>query len=278
MRKTDIIFIRHGESANNVTYETVRNMFGDTISPEQYEIEVAKLHNPDCGVSPRGARQIEELVKFISSGGLSDTMPNPDEWKLFSSPMNRCMITSNAIGMAMGKRVTVMPFLYESDGCYETLSDHDTKGLPGMTAAEVTEKFSHLDCAPGMEEGWYKLEKKESRRHFYSRCKDIAEWIWKAHDQTPEERGFKTGMVLSVHGNLISQVLGELLQTGTMLITHHNTGMAHVQLWSNHDNTRRVPCLLYSNRVEHMRDHPELAVGGRVVEDHWIQELFEPLD
>jgi broad specificity phosphatase PhoE len=278
MRKTDIIFIRHGESANNVTYETVRNMFGDTLSPEQFEVELLKLHNPDCALSPKGIKQVEQLSKYLANGGLSKIITNVDEWRIFSSPMNRCLLTTNGISAALNKRATVMPFMYESDGCYESVAGHGTRGLPGMTAAQVQEKFPMFDCAPGMENGWFTLPHKETRRHFAERSKEVSDWLWSLHDQTAEERGFQTGLIFSAHGNLIMSVITNLLQGANMMLTHDNTGFAHVQLWSNEDGSGRLPAVLFTNRVDHLAAHPELVAGGAVFEDHWIQEYMEPLD
>lgn len=278
LRKTDIIFIRHGESANNETYELVRNQFGEDLTPEQYEIELGKLHNPDCSLSDRGFQQIEILKNFIAEGGMSRVITNADEWRLFSSPMNRCMITSNEIGNGFNKRVTVVPFLYESDGCYARLDNHATKGQPGMTAAQVHEKFPNLDCAPGMENGWYHLEHKETHRQFLERSATVAEWLWKLHEQSPEDRGFKTGCVISAHGNLIQAVISSLVGSPNMMLTHDNTGFAHVQLWTDLDTGKNIPAIMFTNCIDHLRGKPELVAGGAVVEGHWIQEYLEPMD
>lgn len=278
MRKTDIIFIRHGESANNVTYHTVLEMFGDSLSPEQYEIELGKLHSPDCALSPKGVKQVEQLCKYLESGGLSRTVPDLNNWKLFSSPMNRCLLTAKGISDTLKKRVAVMPFLFESDGCYESLPDKQTRGLPGSTAAEVREKYPMFDCAPGMEEGYYHHPRKETRRQFLARSQEVCNWLWTLHDQSAEERGFKTGMIVIAHGNLIQSIISQLVDSKNMMITHHNTGFAHVQLWSNEDGSGRLPAILFSNRVDHLHGHPELIGGGAVVEDHWIQEFMEPMD
>jgi broad specificity phosphatase PhoE len=279
MRKTDVVFIRHGESANNVTYETVRVLFGDDLPPEQYEIELAKLHSPDCLLSPKGVKQVEQLGKYLAAGGLSKTVPDLDTWKLFTSPMNRCLLTAKEVGIALKKRVTVVPFLFESDGCYETLPDHTTRGLPGSTAVEVHDKYPMFDCLPGMENGYFHLDKKETRRQFLERSQQICDWLWALHDQSHVERGFKTGMIITAHGNLIQAVITLLLQAkGAMMLTHDNTGFAHIQLWSRDDGSERLPAVLYTNRVDHLRENPELIAGGAVFEDHWIQEFMEPMD
>lgn len=276
LRKLDIILIRHGESANNCTYETVRTMFGDTLSHERFEEELGKLHNPDCALSPKGLRQTEKLRQFIASGGLSKPIVTPDEWKLFSSPMQRCLLTSQEISSAFGtKSVTVMPFLFESDGCYQPLPDNTTKGLPGMTKAEVEARFPAFECAEGMENGWFTLPHKETRQEFNTRAEKVTEWLWQLLDQSEQERGFKTGIFLSIHGNLIQSIITNLAKSSGMMLSHDNTGYAHVQLWSSEDGKIRFPAILFTNRVDHLRESPELISGGAIVEDHWIQEFLE---
>ena len=275
MRKTDIVLIRHGESANNCTYAAVRAMFGDSLSPERFEEELGKLHNPDCALSPRGILQTEKLRQHIVSGGLSKPIANSDEWKIFSSPMQRCLLTSEVVGAALGKGVTVMPFLFESDGCYQPLPDNTTKGIPGMTKAEVETRFPTFECAPGMENGWFTLPHKETRHQFKDRAEKVTEWLWQLHEQSEQERGFKSGVFLSIHGNLIQSIIANLVKSDSMMLTHDNTGYAHVQLWSSADGKTRIPAIIYTNRVDHLREHPDLVSGGAVVEDHWIQEYLE---
>lgn len=274
LRKTDIILIRHGESANNVTYATVRNMFGDSLSPERYEEELEKLHNPDCGLSPKGMLQTEKLRDYIASGGFK-AVAVPDEWKIFSSPMQRCLLTSQEISTAFGsKSVTVMPFLFESDGCYKAYPDGTSVGIPGMTKAEVEERFPTFACEHGMENGWYKLSHKETRKEFNTRAEEVSDWLWQLHDQSEVERGFKTGVVLSIHGNLIQSIITNLVKSSNMMLTHDNTGFAHVQLWSSPDNKIRFPAILYTNRLDHLHSCPELVGGGAIVEDHWVQDYL----
>lgn len=279
MRKTDIVLIRHGESANNTTYESVHTLFDYELTPEQYEIELGKLHCPDCFLSNRGEKQVEQLANFLAAGGLTKTMQNPEDWKLYSSPMNRCLLSVSKIAEALQKHVTVVPFLFESDGCYQVLDDRSTKGLPGNTAAEVEERFPNFECAPGMENGYYKLDRKETKRQFLERSEKVSDWLWSLHDQSPEERGFKTGAIITAHGNLIQAVITHLLGArNLMMLTHDNTGFAHIQLWSHEDGSNRLPAILYTNRVDHLRGNPELIAGGAVFEDHWIQEFLEPMD
>jgi broad specificity phosphatase PhoE len=278
--KIDVIFIRHGESSNNVTYETVRQKFGESLSAEEQELEIKKLHNPDCALSAKGIAQIEKLKEFIASGGFSSMISHPEDWKLYTSPMNRCLLSSHEVGTAFRKRTTVVPFLFESDGCYESLPNGETKGLPGFTAKEVHDRFPQHDCLPGMENGWYPHAHRETKGQFLDRCNVIADWLWKMQAKSEDDRGFRTGMIITAHGNLIMSVLSALIKADqrSFMISHHNTGYCHIQLWSRTDGTHKIATILASNKVDHLHDSPSLVAGGALVEDHWIQEFLENED
>lgn len=109
-------------------------------------------------------------------------------------------------------------------------------------------------------------------------------------------------------GNLIGAVISALMKTN-MLVTHHNTGYTHIELWShcsshtNIDNTsgranlqeQRIPCIQFINRIQHLTDHTitnnntinnttinnddmnKLICGADTFNDHWIQEFDESI-
>lgn len=274
-RKLDIILIRHGESQNNCTYDIVREKFGDSLSVERFEEEVLKLHDPDPVISKKGQLQAKGLQNYIANGGFSSIVTNADEWKIFSSPMRRCLLTCKAVSEAYdNKSVTVAPFLFESDGCFTSLPDGSTAGLPGMTSSEILEMFPYFNCMEGMEKGWYMLPKRETTEEFLERSEKIAQWLWELHSQTTEQRGFKTGIILAVHGNLIRSIISALVKT-SFLVTHDNTGFTHIQLWSDSTGKHNVPSIQFVNRVDHLlHSSPNLISGSAVFTDHWMQEFI----
>lgn len=203
-RKIDIVFVRHAESYNNCLYDVVKERNkGIVLSMEEVDVEVEKLRDPDCGCSARGMLQCQSLREYIKDGGWNGCIGDVAKWKLYSSPMKRCLITSGFVSEAYGnKPVTVIPFLHESDGCYNTTTDGKTVGCPGMTAEDVHKHFPSHRCVDGMENGWYSLPEKETRTQFLQRSEQVASWLWNLHSQSPDERGFQTGAVLVIHGNV----------------------------------------------------------------------------
>jgi hypothetical protein len=94
--------------------------------------------------------------------------------------------------------------------------------------------------------------------------------------QTLEQRGFKTGIVLTIHGNLIGTVVVALCKSD-MLIAHDNTGVTHVQLWTNAAG-RKIPSIHYVNKVDHLHSSPELISGSDIIRGHWMEEFTEELE
>lgn len=273
-RKTSFVFIRHAESFNNCTYEMVREKFGNSLSPQRQAEEVEKLHSADCGISPKGEEQATKLQEYISSGGLSNVISSSDEWHLYSSPLKRCLLTAQYISAGFGsKETTVVPFMFESDGCYDSLPNGDTIGRPGLSASEVTQLFPNFSCMEGMENGWYKLPKKETVKQFRERTLCIGDWLWSLHEMSPQERGFATGAVLSVHGNLIAGIISALVKT-PVLAAHCNTGVTHIELWSDATGQHKIPVIKFMNCVKHLQSKPSLIAGGEAMGDHYIQDFI----
>lgn len=274
---TEIILIRHAESFNNCTYELVRQRFGDNISDKDFEMELNKLHDPDCGISPKGENQVNFLKDFLQKDGMKQILPSfqSDEWELYSSPMKRCLLTSQQVSIGLGnKPVIVKPNLFESDGCYHTNDDGSTKGLPGMSKIEVENKFPNFTCLEGMENGWYKLPAKETKDQFLTRSKQVAQELWSLHHARQEKNDSGSGgLIIVAHGNLISSILCELLQSHS-LYACCNTGLTQLQLWSSKVDHKRLVTVGFFNRVDHLTTQPHLIGGNELFDDHWIQEYF----
>jgi broad specificity phosphatase PhoE len=300
---TNILIVRHGQSGNNITYDLIRQRFGDTLSAEEFEIELNKLHDPDCGLSPVGLRQAEHLGNYIQSGNMK-VLKVVNKWKIISSPMKRCLLTSQQVarGFGEGTKVSVHPRFFESDGCYRKAEDGSSVGLPGMTAEEVESHFPNYHCLPGMESGWFHLPKKETAREFKDRAKELVEYLWQTHyhrvenhktqysnghevkEETKGTNGSQNvhksslndhneGFIIVAHGNLLRAVVSNLLGTYSM-ITSDNTGVSHLQLWSSLEGNHAFASVQFLNNVEHLLSEPNLISGNEIFDDHWIQEYL----
>lgn len=299
---THLVIVRHGQSDNNTTYELIRNKFGDSLTPEQFEIELHKIHEPDCQISAIGARQSQCLADYIAAGKFT-TLKQCRSWKVVSSPMKRCLMTTQIIASGFGQQypVTVHPRFYEADGCFKKDEEGNSVGMPGYTQNEVESLFPGFTCLPGMENGWYAgHSSKETGGEFKQRVEELVQYLWTMHSDRLQRAQSKQsqpgdtaetnskppmpllddrdeGMFLVAHGNLIRAVISRLLNTYSMF-TVDNTGLTYIQLWSTVDGENRMASVQYANRVDHLLsvDNGALIGGGDVFDDHWIQEFLIP--
>jgi broad specificity phosphatase PhoE len=297
---TNLIIVRHAQSDNNTTYELIRNKFGDSLSPDQFEIELNKIHEPDCAISAIGVRQSKLLADHIAAGKLA-TLKQARSWKIMSSPMKRCLMTTQLISAGFGENypVTVHPRFYESDGCFKKDEDGNSVGMPGFSKREVEEQFGGFQCLPGMENGWYADHaSKETGGEFKERVEELLQTLWQMHEdhlrtalETRRQQNQDSanidrksmlddrdmGYFIVAHGNLIRALISRFLNTFSM-IPIDNTGMSFIQLWSTTDGQNRFASVQYTNRVDHLLgvDNGSLISGSDVFGDHWIQEFLIP--
>lgn len=279
-----IVLVRHGESRNNIIYDEIRRIHGQDVSAEFIEVEEANLRSPDPGLSDRGLAQARRLGEFIHSKGGLDKALNPiasmssSSWQIYSSPMQRALITTDEMVRAMGESGTIVrvhPELYESGGCYE-----HGRGLPGSSKHDIEAKFPGFICDPGMELGWfYGRPKEETAEDFMWRMDRLAAWL----------RLQRQNILLVVHGNLMSGLINRLVlgsegnSSGNMggLYMHYNTAFSHLQLYREPISLtdRSSPCVPIVaiqgvNRIDHLVGSDELLSGNRVHDDHWVQEYI----
>lgn len=289
---TNIILVRHAQSSNNCIYETVREKFGDSLSAEQYEDELNKLHSPDPNLSSRGYNQAAALGNYLQLGSLP-TLKQSEKWVVYSSPMRRCLMTAQHVARGFptdSSKVLVHPLFFESDGCFRPMDDGTTIGLPGATAAEVETEFPNFSCLNGMETGYYKHLQKETESQFRNRVSEAAEFLWSYHSYARDQaisvddaKPTSDGMVIITHGNFIAALISQLVGTRTMFLCD-NTGLTHIQLWSERTaasndgkemgSRLKTVSLKYLNRIDHLAADPSLVTGSDAFDDHWIQEFF----
>jgi broad specificity phosphatase PhoE len=297
---TNVIIVRHGQSDNNTTYELIRSRFGDSLTPEQFEVELNKIHEPDCSVSSVGVSQSKALAEHIAAGKLN-TLKQARSWKVLSSPMKRCLMTTQLIAAGFGPDypVTVHPRFFESDGCFKKDEDGNSVGMPGMTKAEVEGRFPGFQCLPGMENGWFADRPgKETAGEFKLRTEELIDVLWTMHgdhlrdaQQRRQQEVLEgvpdaekkplddrdLGYFIVAHGNLIRALISKLLGTFAMVAVD-NTGLSFLQLWSTVDGQNRFASVQYCNRVDHLLhiDGGSLVSGSDIFDDHWIQEYLIP--
>lgn len=280
---SNIIFIRHCESTNNCTYELARQKLGSNALASDIEDEIARLHDPDPLLSSRGELQAQALTEFFSKNGLSPLISekNINDWKIFTSPMRRCLYTTKHIVKSLpGKAVTVLPMIHESDGCFKTLPDGTTIGLPGLTSRDIHSQFENFFCPVEMENGWYKGEKKETSKEFKDRATKVIEFLWRIHYDAIKETGKGVNIILVTHGNLINELISRLTGCSSSIFISNNSGISHLQLWSYNNpqlkeedekKKRQLVTAQFINKTDHLTDE-KLITGGAAFDDFWVQE------
>lgn len=275
MKSTNIFFIRHAESFNNCLYEQVWAKLGRDISDEVLLAEEAKIRQADCGVSTRGMQQLEQLHQFSKNHGFSKYIKGKkSSWEVFTSPMKRCLITTENLCRDMPdiSSLLVNPSLYESCGCFDMINKDETIGVKGYTANEVESLFPGFKCMPGMEDGWFKHPVMETYEEFTVRAKAVHQWIWTLHDDD-RDIDSERNIIIVAHGNLLSVLFNLLLGSQRALFSMSNTGITYFQL-NTLDSGHKVAAMRFHNRVDHLYSYPSLIAGGDLLDDHWIQEYI----
>ena len=118
---TEIVFFRHAQSYNNLIYEELKGKYCDDADQEFLKLERRKLRQSDCTLSKKGFQQQALLRMFAQNGGLKKSLglsplDKLDDWAILSSPMRRCLLTSQALSKGLQKPVYVHPMFYESGG------------------------------------------------------------------------------------------------------------------------------------------------------------------
>lgn len=138
-----------------------------------------------------------------------------------------------------------------------------------------------------MEKGWYQLPYRESQEEFLNRAAGIVNWLWTLHRDRLEGEG---GIIIVSHGNLMNAVISSLIsgqdpvKCSGGLVTHHNTGITHLKLYSSETSTAattvapplRFCNVQFINRVDHLRSDSSLLTGNEPFHDHWVQEFLIP--
>lgn len=274
VKSFELILIRHAESSNNVLSRTIFDQLGADVDHKTFEYQDDRLRHPDSDLSTRGSEQVIELERFVESGKFENTFNlNFENMVVYCSPMLRCLKTCHGLvrGFKGSSTVYVNPILHESGGCYVKLGD-DSKGMPGLKRSEIEISFRNFMCDSAItEQGWYGKPKMETAREFDIRCLEIVDWIWALAEQSTEQPA--DGMILVIHGNLMSGVLNALLAgvTRRALYIHNNVGITHLKLLTN--GTRKIPVLQSFNRVDYLPD--SLHTGNHLSKDTWIQEFLD---
>ncbi|TFJ80326.1 hypothetical protein NSK_008331 [Nannochloropsis salina CCMP1776] len=166
---TEVLFIRHAESRNNVLHAEVGARYN--FDPNLHEImekEVASLRSEDADLSEKGFVQAERLGEYLAERLRKRRV------LVVTSPMQRAIKTIRPLVTRLGidpEDFACYGRYFEVGGCY--LQD---RVYTGTSRAELEGTYK-LQCFDVEEEGWYAhSEEREGHPQALLRCEQA--WLW----------------------------------------------------------------------------------------------------
>ncbi len=145
---TEVLLIRHGQSANNAL-------------PEDRRVS-------DPGLTDLGVQQAEATASWLSSANIDH---------LYCSPFLRSLETTRPIAAATGLRVSIRPDIFEQGGCYSGYKEGEKIGEAGMSRAELGSRYPGWRIDPTIgEHGWWGRDY-ELLEEATARARRVAGWI-----------------------------------------------------------------------------------------------------
>lgn len=156
----EFYFIRHGQSENNLLYDTTGASNGRSDDPELTET---------------GARQAEILAQYVSRVVSSSTNQHPDHLNLagfgithlYTSLMMRAVATGSVVARALNVPLVAWQDLHETGGIYHEDPQTGVRtGQPGKNRAELSARYPELVLPVSLGAvGWWNrpFEEREQR-------------------------------------------------------------------------------------------------------------------
>lgn len=235
-RRLRVLFIRHGESQNNVLFK---------VGFQHYKLN----RTSDPALTAQGERQAESLAAYMKSAPPVITPLHG----IIASPMLRALMTSKPLSDAVGIKPYVWTDLYEVGGVYGGLpgAEFGERGLPRKA---IEAKFPGYVLPRDIrDDGWYPVERsRETRALARQRCKGVAARL---KNMARKAKG-DTNIAVVAHFETLDFVIRELFaQEGSSeddslsrrVFQHYNCGMTAVDIAPD----GRV-AMLFFNRTEHL--------------------------
>lgn len=270
---TEVLFIRHAESRNNVLHAEVGAKYNfDPKYLKQMEKEVASLRSEDADLSDKGHAQAELLGEHLEERLRGRRV------LVVSSPMQRAIKTILPAVTRLGlgpEAFACYGRYFEVGGCY--LQDNVFKGT---TRAELEGKY-RLRCFDVHEDGWYAYTtEREGHAQALLRC-ELA-WLW-IHDLlmtgVPSDGTTREGwgeggggggrkydtIVLVGHGEFMHYIMKKIVGGGALSsalgFMHGNTAITTLQY-----HPSRGLLVRGLNSLEHL---PRDLKTGHTLADGW---------
>jgi 2,3-bisphosphoglycerate-dependent phosphoglycerate mutase len=145
---TEIIFIRHGQSANNALPEHLRVC--------------------DPGLTELGVEQARLTAQALREARLTH---------LYCSPFLRSLETARPLAETLGMPVDIRSDIFENGGCYSGHEPRKLRGEPGMSRGELATKYPQWSLDQRISEhGWWG-KPYESDTEIAQRARSVVNWL-----------------------------------------------------------------------------------------------------
>lgn len=145
---TEIILIRHGQSANNAL-------------PEHQRV-------CDPGLTELGVSQARLTAEAMRDFPVTH---------LYCSPFLRSLETVRPIAQSLGMPVAIRADIFEKGGCYSGHELGKLRGEPGMSRADLADKYPHWPLDDRIaDSGWWG-KPYESVEAASTRARSVVDWI-----------------------------------------------------------------------------------------------------
>lgn len=233
-----IYLIRHAQSANNALSDQT-------------------LRHHDPGLTELGCAQARLLAQHLANGDSRDMQVDIRSGysvreevtgfgitRLYTSAMQRALLTSAEIARATGLQPQVWLDIHEEGGVYLE-QDGCRVGKPGLTRQEIADQFPDFGLPDLIgEEGWWgEARGYETREQAYERARRVAAEL-RAQSDSDET------IALVTHGTFIDRLIKALLdqpEIGRSFYLHYNAAITRIDFFA----PERL-LIRYLNRIDHL--------------------------
>ncbi len=212
---TEILLIRHGQSANNAQPEHLRVC--------------------DPGLTEMGVRQAQALAEHLKDVSLT---------RLYCSPFLRALETTRPIADLKKVSVHVRADIFEEGGCYSGYEAVGVRGEPGLGFSALSQRYPDWNIDESIPEtGWWGRDY-ETTSQAIQRADVFAKWL-----ESELDDGGCHAFVIHADFKylLLRRLLGPTIPT-QLSLSLYNTGVTHCrwlgQRWD----------LVGLNSVEHLSE------------------------
>jgi broad specificity phosphatase PhoE len=204
MRGLRLLFVRHGESTNNVIQTTHGpQVVSGELSLEDFNKIWYSQRSDDPDLTGKGLAEAEQLASYYSQA----FKERGDSVKIYVSSMRRALQTAQPLARSMKCEVLARTDLYEIGGIYTGGQDGQPLELgKTKTASEINAEFGYDVQALPNEGQWY-VEGHETMAQAINRANRVAQWL--RSESLREESGNSIVVLVMHHGfiNLLLQAL-----------------------------------------------------------------------